>query len=374
MSRARTLADQFNSDGDLALTPVASVNAGQIGGRRNLIINGAMQVFQRATSASNPGGGYDAADRWRQSQNNSGLNNFTIEQSTDAPDGFATSLKLTKSGAITVSSNQSAFIQQYFEGQNLQQLQYGGSGAKKVTLSFYVKSSLTGTWGVCLQDGEAGKHNAQTYTISSANTWEYKTVTFDGDTAAGIANDNSAEFDVQFVLGAGADYQTATTGSWQSGDKKTTSSQTQWPETNGATWFVTGVQLELGDTATDFEHRSFGEELSLCQRYYQMQVSGTGVASSSTNCDFNIQLQTSMRDAPTISSQDGEMQITNVTSADFNSSGLVVSGDPGRSGGDELYQGGRVRLSGFTGLAAGDDYIIDVNSSTPGKITYDAEL
>ena len=270
MSRARTLADQFNSDGDLALTPVASVNAGQIGGRRNLIINGAMQVFQRATSASNPGGGYDAADRWRQSQNNSGLNNFTIEQSTDAPDGFATSLKLTKSGAITVSSNQSAFIQQYFEGQNLQQLQYGGSGAKKVTLSFYVKSSLTGTWGVCLQDGEAGKHNAQTYTISSANTWEYKTVTFDGDTAAGIANDNSAEFDVQFVLGAGTDYQTATTGSWQSGDKKTTSSQTQWPETNGATWLVTGVQLELGDTATDFEHHSYGEELSLCQRYFQV--------------------------------------------------------------------------------------------------------
>jgi hypothetical protein len=105
-----------------------------------------------------------------------------------------------------------------------------------------------------------------------------------------------------------------------------------------------------------------------------MQVSGTGIASSSTNCDFNIQLQTSMRDAPTISSQDGEMQITNVTAADFNSSSLSVSGASGRSGGDELYQGGRVRLSGFTGLTGGDDYIIDVNSSTPGKITYDAEL
>ena len=242
-------------------------------GRRNLIINGAMQVFQRATSATNPGGGYDAADRWRQSQNNSGLGNFTIEQSTDAPDGFATSLKLTKSGTTTQSSTVSAFIQQYFEGQNLQQLQYGGSGAKKVTLSFYVKSSLTGTWGVCLQDGEAGKHNAQTYTISSANTWEYKTVTFDGDTSAGIANDNSAEFDVQFVLGAGTDYQTATTGSWQSGDKKTTSSQTQWPETDGATWLVTGVQLEVGSQATPFEHRSYGEELALCQRYYQISKS-----------------------------------------------------------------------------------------------------
>ena len=237
---------------------------------RNLIINGAMQVFQRATSATNPGGGYDAADRWRQSQNNSGLGNFTIEQSTDAPDGFATSLKLTKSGTTTQSSNVSAYIEQLFEGQNLQQLQYGSSGAKKVTLSFYVKSSLTGTWGVCLQDGEAGKHNAQTYTISSANTWEYKTVTFDGDTAAGIANDNSAEFNVEFVLGAGTDYQTATTGSWQSGDKKTTSSQTQWPETDGATWLVTGIQLEVGEQATPFEHRSYGDELIRCQRYFSM--------------------------------------------------------------------------------------------------------
>ena len=105
-----------------------------------------------------------------------------------------------------------------------------------------------------------------------------------------------------------------------------------------------------------------------------MQVSGTGVAPNTTACDFNIQLQTSMRDSPTISSQDGEMQITNVTAADFNSSSLTVSGASSRSGGDALYQGGRVRLSGFSGLTAGDDYIIDVNTDNSGKITYDAEL
>jgi len=246
-------------------------------GQRNLIINGAMQVFQRATSATNPGGGYDTVDRFRSSQNNSGLGNYNAEQSTDAPSGFASSYKLTKSGVTSQTSTTSAFIQYFFEGQDVQQLQYGSSSAKKVTLSFYVKSSLTGTWGVALQDGEAGKHNVQTYTISSANTWEYKTITFDGDTAASIANDNSAELDVQFVLGAGSDYQTATTGSWQSGDKKTTSSQTQWPETDGATWQITGVQLELGETATTFEHRSYADEFARCQRYFErIQTDGAG--------------------------------------------------------------------------------------------------
>ena len=246
-------------------------------GQRNLIINGAMQVFQRATSATNPGGGYDTVDRFRSSQNNSGLGNYNAEQSTDAPSGFASSYKLTKSGVTSQTSTTSAFIQYFFEGQDVQQLQYGSSSAKKVTLSFYVKSSLTGTWGVALQDGEAGKHNVQTYTISSANTWEYKTITFDGDTAASIANDNSAELDVQFVLGAGSDYQTATTGSWQSGDKKTTSSQTQWPETDGATWQITGVQLEVGETATTFEHRSYADEFARCQRYFErIQTDGAG--------------------------------------------------------------------------------------------------
>jgi len=186
-------------------------------------------------------------------------------------------------------------------------------------LSFYVKSSLTGTWGVCLQDGEAGKHNVQTYTISSANTWEYKTVTFDGDTAAGIDNDNSAEFSVQFVLAAGSTYQTSTTNTWASGNKKTTSSQTQWPETNGATWLVTGVQLELGDTATDFEHRSYGEELSLCQRYFQVYGGKadseiySGWAGNTSGYYTTIRYMTEMRAGPTVTIN-GSWSTTNLDS------------------------------------------------------------
>ena len=239
-------------------------------GRRNLIINGDFQIFQRATSATNPGGGYDTADRWRSSQNSTGLGNYNAEQSTDTPNGFGFSYKLTKTDVTTQNSNNSAYIQQYIEGQNVQHLNYGSSSAKKLTASFHVKSSVTGTYGVRLGDGEAGKHNVQTFTISSANTWEKKVITFNGDTATALANDNSAELDFAIVLGAGSNYQTSSTNTWASGDKKSTSSQTQWTETNGATFYITGVQLEVGDTATPFEHRSFGEELSLCQRYYEV--------------------------------------------------------------------------------------------------------
>ena len=347
---------------------------------RNLIINGAMQIFQRATSATNPAGGYDAADRWRQSQNNSGLGNFTIEQSTDAPAGFATSLKLTKSGATTQSANVSAYIQQYFEGQNVQQLQYGGSGAKKVTLSFYVKSSLTGTFGVCLQDGEAGKHNAQTYAISSANTWEYKTITFDGDTAASIANDNSAEFDLQFVLGAGTDYQTGTTNTWASGNKKTTSSQTQWPQTDGATWYVTGIQLEVGEQATPFEHRSYGEELAACQRYYQ-QIGGqtpanvlcVGQCTSSTLAQFFIPFIVPVRDDPTCSVSD---------QTHFRVFNAAVSGIPDTTNmtiaatNAASYGAFRIVATVGSGLSAGNATMLSGSDSdgNAGIIKMDAEL
>jgi hypothetical protein len=241
-------------------------------GRRNLLINGEFQIFQRATSATNPGGGYDTADRWRSSQNSGGLGNYNAEQSTDTPNGFGFSYKLTKSGVETQNSGNSAYIEQYIEGQNVQHLNYGSSSAKKLTASFHVKSSVTGTYGCFLGDGTSnGKKNVQTFTISSANTWEKKVLTFNGDTATALDNDNSAELVFGIVLGAGTNYHTGTTNSWLSAASPSalsTSSQTQWPQTDGATFFMTGIQLEVGDTATDFEHRSFGEELSLCQRYY----------------------------------------------------------------------------------------------------------
>ena len=276
-------------------------------GRRNLLINGEYQIFQRATSATNPSGGYDTADRWRSSQSSSGWGNYNAEQSTDTPDGFGFSYKLTNTSATTQSSGVRAWFEQYIEGQNLQHLNYGSSSAKKLTLSFHVKSSIAGTYGVFIGDGEFGKHNVQTYTISSANTWEKKVLTYNGDTSAAIANDNSKEFNVGFVVGCGTDFHTSSTNTWTSGDKITTSSQTQWKQTDGATFFITGVQLEVGDTATEFEHHSAAEELVLCQRYYwrfgtgdpNYTPIGTGVAEG-TFSNVAMFYPTKMRAAPSI--------------------------------------------------------------------------
>ncbi len=255
--------------------PLSKIQLSSSTGRRNLLDNGDMQVFQRATSATNPGGGYDTVDRWRSSQNSSGLGNYNAEKSTDTPVGFGSSYKLTKSGATTQNSGNSAYLQQYIEGQNIQHLEYGTANAKKLTASFHVKSSVTGTYGVTLNDGMNTKSNVQTFTISSANTWEYKTVTFNGDTATALDNDNTAELVFGIVLAAGSTYQTSTTNSWLSAANPSalsTSSQTQWVQTDGATFFMTGIQLEVGDAATDFEHRSFAEELTLCQRYFEKML------------------------------------------------------------------------------------------------------
>ena len=293
--------------------PLSKIQLSSSTGRRNLLDNGDMQIFQRATSATNPGGGYDTVDRWRSSQNSSGLGNYNAEKSTDTPVGFGSSYKLTKSGATTQSSGISAYIEQYIEGQNLQHLEYGNANAKKLTASFHVKSSVTGTYGCFLGDGASnGKKNVQTFTISSANTWEKKVLTFNGDTATGLDNDNTAQFVFGIVLGAGSDYQTSTTNSWLSAASPSalsTSSQTQWPQTDGATFFMTGCQLEVGETATEFEHLPFSEQLNRCQRHYYQLVSASarrfgidGLYSNGTGAGLNIMFThpVPMRAGPTV--------------------------------------------------------------------------
>jgi hypothetical protein len=253
---------------------------GQVSGRRNIIINGAMQVAQRATSATNPGGGYNTLDRWRFSQNTSGLGNFTAEKSTDVPsgEGFKSSLKMTNGSAKTISTDMTCFIETKFEGQDVQQLKYGTSSAENVTLSFYVRSSVTGTFCCHLFQEGNNKAHVKEYTISSANTFEKKTLTFTGDTATSLANDNTSELRIGWILGSGTGSHISA-DSWISGlsDKGyCTSNQTNWITTDGATFYITGVQLEVGSVATPFEHRSYGEELALCQRYYFQKINGDG--------------------------------------------------------------------------------------------------
>jgi hypothetical protein len=274
---------------------IGNINAGGGGVNRNLIINGAMQVAQRSTSETNPGGGYNVIDRFRISQNGGGLGNFTEAQVADAPSGsgLTNSLKFTKSGSTSIASGTTAFFQQNIEGQNLQQLKYGTSSALPVTASFYVKSSLTGTFGINLEQNGNSRHNVQTYTISSANTWELKSVTFVGDTASALANDNTNELSLRFVMGAGSDFQTSSTNTWAAGDKHTTSSQVQLVETDGATFFLTGIQLEVGQNPTEFEHEPFERTLAKCQRYFEPGEASFQCALSASNfrttrCEFAV--------------------------------------------------------------------------------------
>lgn len=301
-----------------AITPAKLSDTAQgSSGNKNIIINGAMQVSERATSATNPGGGYATLDRYRMSQNSSGLGNFVMAQQTDGPGGttgLVKCLKLTKDGATTMGSGNSAYIHYTAEGQDVQHLCYGSSDAKQVTISFWVKSSVAGTYGLSLGDGAASRGSVQTYAINATNTWEYKSVTFVGDTGAAIPNDNTAGFSIHWVLGAGTDYHETSTNTWTATHKLSTSSQTQWTQTDAATFFLTGCQAEVGDTATAFEHESFYTTLRKCQRYFQKQTypSGTYVnvcyaydtGSSRASHKYLPKLK-----SPTITTSGGPMQV-----------------------------------------------------------------
>ena len=231
---------------------------------RNLVINGAAEVYQRGASAT-AHNSY-SVDRW-QIKNTSGAT-CTHEQSTDAPAPFKNSIKYT-AGGTSCTAAQVAGIAQRMEGTTITSIGLGTSAAKPVTLSFYVKSSVTGTYAVSLRNNDTDLSFVNTYSISSANTWEFKTVTFDARTTGTWLTTTGIGVRLWFDLGSGDNFN-GTAGQWTaSANHLTVSNQADVVGTSGATWFVTGVQLEIGEQATPFEHRSFGDELLACQRYYE---------------------------------------------------------------------------------------------------------
>jgi hypothetical protein len=252
---------------------------------RNRIINGAMVISQRATSASVTGGGYFVLDRFRWSQD--GSYGFTIaptiSQDSSTPSSFVgNSMKFTNGTGASPSTSQSAYLEQYIEGFNTADLAFGTASAATVTLSFWVKASITGTYCVAFRNSANNRSMVKEYTISSANTWEQKTITIAGDTSGTwIGATNGAGLIIAFTLGAGSTYDT-TAGTWAAGYYLATSSQTDLTATTGATWFVTGVQLEAGSAASPFEQRLYGTELSLCQRYYFQKATGDTIYSIPT--------------------------------------------------------------------------------------------
>ena len=246
----------------------------QIGGRRNILYNGAMTIAQRGTSFTSIGGtaGVYSLDRMRYGFTmNSGR--FTITQSTDSPNGFANSLKVDITTAeSSLNSSSGAAFSQFLEGQDVQQFKKGTSDAEEYSLSFHVKSNVTGTYIVELFDNDNTRQVSKSYTIDSANTWERKTITFPADTTGAFDNDTASSLFVQWFLASGTDRTSGTLNtSWASSTNANRAvGQANLFSSTDNEWYITGMQLEVGSTATPFEHRSFGEEFSLCSRYYEV--------------------------------------------------------------------------------------------------------
>jgi hypothetical protein len=193
-----------------------------------------------------------------------------LQQSSTVPTGagFVNSIIATSLAATTVGPGDTYEVDQQIEGYNIADLMWGTANAKTVTLSFWVRSSLTGTFGGALESQSNTRAYPFSYTISSANTWEQKTITIAGDTTGTWVTDNSRGVVIRWSLGTGSNYLN-TANAWVAGDYQSVTGETKLVATNGATWYLTGVQLEKGSTATSFDYRSFGTELALCQRYFE---------------------------------------------------------------------------------------------------------
>jgi len=285
----------------------------QIGGRRNILINGSQIVAQRATQVTGIGasGGYQTVDRWTISAANT-AGRFTMDQSTDAPSGFANSTKLTCTTADTsIAAGEILQFQTKIEGQDLQSLKKGTSDAEKVTVSFYVKGNASATYTCELHDRDNTRYNGQEFSVTTS--WTRIILTFIGDTTGAFDNDNAVSMSLNFNLHGGSTYTggTFSSNTWHTTDnQRFGDNQTSFFDSTDRTFFITGIQLEVGSQATPFEHRSYGEELALCQRYFH-KSENTDVdykryavmhVESSTNTRAKYPLPVPMRDHPALTS------------------------------------------------------------------------
>jgi hypothetical protein len=342
----------------------------QIGGRRNIIINGAMTIDQRNSGSSiNLGNGkFYAVDRFYWIEDSS--ETPTGQQVTDAPDGFTHSVKITNTSTTTTPSYTQ--LVQPIEGNNVSQLYFGNSSAQNMTLSFYVKSSLTGQFSVAFRNGADNRSNVSTYTINSANTWERKIITFVGDTTGTYATDNTVGLNLIFRLDDTGG--TSTLNQWTASANAFASGSVRFMGNASATWQVTGVQLEVGSQATPFEHRSFGEELQLCKRYTYVPVAGQayghfggGFATSSTISYTDVPLPVEMRTNPAVTA--------NGSFRNYAHDG----GKPITTGPAVLNAGSNTRItfqstSSGGGMTNGDFVFLGANNDVDAYLLFDAEL
>jgi len=339
-------------------------------GFKNRIINGGMVIDQRNAGASvTPTNGAYSVDRWKCLVTQA--SKYTVQQnagSVTLPAGFTKYLGATSSSAYSVVTGDYFVLYQIIEGLNVSDFNWGSASATPVTLSFWVRSSLTGTLGgSVIATGGSNYSYPFTFTVSSANTWEYKTISVPANTYNTINTDTNGGVQVVFNLGTGTTYS-GTANTWQSGYFLAPTGATSVVGTNGATFYITGVQLEKGTQATSFDWRPYGTELQLCQRYYY-PVRGSGqfadvVGTTTTDMFFGATFPVEMRATPTMTGVLTALQVNNFTLA-YTASGGSYSFNATNT------QGVSVRKGGFTSLNTSYRYFVN---STSIVVTADAEL
>ena len=323
---------------------------------RNLLINGACLLDQRNGGSSVTSG--FAIDR-TQIEGFDGGGSGTAQQVSDGPSGFTKSLKITVTGTDTsLASTDFYTLRQIIEGQNVSFLGFGASGGTSVTLSFWVKSSLTGTFSCSIGNGGNDRSYPKTYTISSADTWEKKTLTFPAATDGTWGTDNGRGIAVRWSLGAGSG-RLGTADQWNSSQDHGATGTTNLFATNGATFFITGLQLEAGDFASDFCHEPYSETLRKCERYYQFAKGGGGITSGSGGYALRVPLAPTMRATPSAAIVDGSNAIDELWVSERNITSISV------------YRGSSNSVGIAGNSNAGNDKIINIE---PNKVSLSAEL
>jgi len=364
----------------MAITKIPAAGFSDAVNFRNIIINGDMSIAQRGTSSSSvTSAAYRTVDRWY--HNVTTMGTWTLSQSTDVPSGqgFAKSAKWDCTTAdASPSGSDRIMFQQYIEGQNLQYLKKGTANAESLTASFWVKSNKTGTYIVEIRDVDNGRHISKSYTISSANTWEKKTVTFEGDTTGALDNDNSGSIRFNFWLGGSSAFTSGTLAtSWASyADANRAVGQVNLADSTDNEWYITGVQLEAGQTASEFEFLPYDVNLNRCLRYFYNLIDRPGGDSegyfaagymySGNRLYFQIPFFVEMRATPTMSAASGTDYYTFYRDSAGDNFNEILTTQLRKN--YAMLRAADSHISGTAGQAGG------VHTTSNSKVTFSAEL
>ena len=374
MSTLKVDAIRHNSATSDAITTAAdgtctakltSVNGGQLS-HRNKVINGGMTISQRGTTFSTTTSSIYTLDRFQNATGTAFNFDTTTTQDSSTPDGFEKSLKITPDSTQTPTGSHNGTIRHMIEGQDVQDLAFGTSSAKSVTISFYAKSASSNNnhqYGVQLRTRDsvgAARYVSQAFTVTTS--WQRYTMTFAGNTSVAIRNDNGNGFEICFHLASGPDDIVSAKSTWTtSGAFQTVTGQSNFMDNTSNEFYLTGVQLEVGDTATSFEHRSFGEELMRCYRYFYGPM-GEGLfgVGRTTNAStmWSVQFPTQMRDGPSLSITSTTITIAEPNQSNFNITSASIANAHISKNSAAFYLNGTMSVSVGDNLFLTDDYLM----------------